>query len=92
MTDENTMVSILSIDAWGNAEDGFEWNAWYKIGEAPIEVCDRKPAEVIEYLIGEGILSDAARTLATVEDDQYNIVICDEDSRPCFAIAYGEAQ
>jgi hypothetical protein len=91
MSDENTMVSILSIDAWGNAENGFEWNNWYKIGQAPIEVCNREPAEVIEYLIGEGILSDAARTLATVEDDQYNIVICDEDSRPCFAIAYGEA-
>ena len=92
MSDENTMVSILSIDAWGNAEDGFEWNAWHKIGECAPEIATREPAEVIEYLIGKGILSDAARTLATVEDDQYNIVICDEDSRPCFAIAYGEAQ
>lgn len=90
MADEQK-VSILSIDAWGNADDGFEWNAWYKIGECDPEVASRKPAEIVEYLIGENILSDMARTLATVEDDQYNMVICDADGRPCYAIAYGEA-
>lgn len=62
MSDEQK-VSILSIDAWGNADDGFEWNAWYKIGECDPEIASRKPAEIIEYLIGEGILSDMARTL-----------------------------
>ena len=92
MSDDIVTVSILSIDAWGNAEDGFEWNNWHKIGECVPEIATHEPAQIIEYLIGEGVLSDAARALATVEDDQYNMVICDEDGRPCYAIAYGEAE
>jgi len=23
---------ILSIDAWGNKKDGYEWNQWFNVG------------------------------------------------------------
>lgn len=23
---------VLSIDAWGNNEEGYDWNAWYRVG------------------------------------------------------------
>lgn len=94
MPDDNTMVSVLSLDVWGNAEDGFDWNNWYKVGQAPIEVCNRKPAEIIEWMIEEGYCTEAARDGAEIEDDQYNVLICDKSdgNRPLFAIVYGEAQ
>lgn len=92
MSDKTKMVSVLSVDAWGNADDGFDWNTWYKVGTAPVEVCDRKPEEIIAWMIDEGYCTELARTKAKVEDDQYNMVICDEDSRPLFAIAYGEVE
>lgn len=86
-------VSILSIDAWGNAEDGFEWNDWHKIGDVPLDVCSRKPDEIITWMIENGFCTEAARTDADVEDDQYNVLICDKNdgNRPLFALAYGEA-
>ncbi len=25
-------MRILSIDAWGNKQDGYEWNQWFNVG------------------------------------------------------------
>ena len=33
---------VRSIDAWGNAEDGYEWNASYKIGEGKMREVSRR--------------------------------------------------
>ena len=30
-------MRVLSIDAWGNQEDGYVWNAWYEIGRIPVD-------------------------------------------------------
>lgn len=30
-------MRVLSIDAWGNQEDGYEWNEWREIGRIPVD-------------------------------------------------------
>ena len=25
-------MKVLSIDAWGNKKDGYEWNNWFNVG------------------------------------------------------------
>lgn len=30
-------MRVLSIDAWGNKEDGYEWNQWWEIGRIPVD-------------------------------------------------------
>jgi hypothetical protein len=83
-------VSILSIDAWGNQEDGFEWNNWRKVGDAPIKICDQTDEEILQYMCDEGFITQTVG--GRVDDDQYNKVICDDATgEPLFAIAYGEA-
>jgi len=26
-------MKVLSIDAWGNKKEGYEWNNWFTVGE-----------------------------------------------------------
>lgn len=90
------MISILSIDAW-NSPGGWEWNNWFRIGEIdPPELAtldtDQK---IVDWLASNGFLKPGLIVGKTVEveDDQYNIVICDpsvidapedcEDSEHC---------
>lgn len=89
-----TSVSILSLDVWGNADDGFEWNNWHKIGEIPLAILDKPEPEILAWLVSEGFLTTDDPSLVTVEDDQYNLLICDasDGDRPIFALAYGEVQ
>ena len=28
-------MRVLSIDAWGNKEDGYEWNQWWRLAASP---------------------------------------------------------
>lgn len=30
-------MRVLSIDAWGNQEDGYVWNEWREIGRIPVD-------------------------------------------------------
>lgn len=94
MSQDVTVVSILSLDVWGNAEDGFEWNDWHKIGEIPLAILDKPESEILAWLVAEDFLTTTDPSLVSVEDDQYNILICDakDGDRPIFALAYGEAQ
>lgn len=77
---ESTAVSILSIDAW-NGPCGWEWNNWFRVGEidpATLETLDTHE-KIVEWLTSEGYLAPGLVLGKTVEidDDQYNIVICD---------------
>jgi len=83
------MYNILSIDAWGDAYDGYTWNAWYKIGE-----CDYLPENDHELfaLMSEKGFIDYENDYY-IEDDGYNIVFClKENLRPLFAIEYGSVE
>ena len=84
---------VLSIDAWGNAEEGYEWNQWWIIGHVTIDI-DAPQEQVIDALIDANILSplghDDDSLIVYLEDDQYNLVICDKSTHvPLFAIEYG---
>ena len=73
-------ISILSIDAWADGP-GWTWNNWHRIGEIDSETLDdlNTDDKIVEWLAGEGFLNSGLIVGKTVEidDDQYNIVICD---------------
>lgn len=78
---------VLSIDAWGNPDEGYEWNQWFNAGEiklASIEDDDM----ILKELQDQGFITDASK--GDIEDDQYNLVVVDKVTRePIFAIEYG---
>lgn len=83
-------MRILSIDAWGNADDGYDWNAWYKVGEISKGEFERIELEegFLNWFIGEGYVDE--KYPLEIEDDEHNIIIVDKETRePLFAIEYG---
>ena len=83
-----TTPKILSIDAWRDP-DGWTWNNWFHIGEYshPIDTSTRT---ILKTLREEGYLSEYSKGRVTIEDDQYNLVVIDKNTRePLIAIEYG---
>ena len=80
---------VLSIDAWGNPEEGYEWNQWFHIGSIDLNLED--PSEnIMQLMIDKGYLNDKAKTLGEIEDDGYNLVVLNKETRkPLIAIEYG---
>ena len=79
---------VLSIDAWGNLEDGYDWNACYKVGSIDLDL-DAEDRDIIRAMVNAGYLTALALESAEVEDDGFNIVILDMETRePVFAIEY----
>jgi hypothetical protein len=80
---------VLSIDAWGNLEDGYEWNQWFNVGSIDLDL-DAENRDIIRAMVNAGYLTALALESAAVEDDGFNIVILDKETRePVFAIEYG---
>ena len=80
---------VLSIDAWGNLEDGYDWNACYKVGSIDLDL-DAEDRDIIRAMVNAGYLTALALESAAVEDDGFNIVILDKETQePVFAIEYG---
>ncbi len=91
--DSDTIINVLSIDAWADGEDGWTWNNWHKVGTCALTTCDLPAAEIIAFMIGEGYLQQTASERCEVEDDQYNMVIVDKETRePLFALEYGPTE
>jgi hypothetical protein len=94
MTSNKTEVNVqtfpvLSIDAWGNQEDGYDWNQWFNVGTIDLDLDDEN-RDIIRAMVNAGYLTAAGLDVAEVEDDGYNIVILDKETRePIFAIEYG---
>lgn len=81
-------LPVLSIDAWGNQEDGYEWNQWFNVGSIDIDL-DAENRDIIRAMVNAGYLTALALESAAVEDDGFNIVIIDKETRePVFAIEY----
>jgi hypothetical protein len=83
----NKTYKVLSIDAWGNQEDGYEWNSWHNAGT--IELVSIEDDDLIlREMQWQGFITDSQA--ADIEDDQWNLVIVDKATRePVFAIEYG---
>ena len=80
------MYNILSIDAWGNAHDGYQWNAWYTIGKC--ETLPDSDNELFDLMIEKDLIVN--EDLFYIEDDGYNIIFCwKENLKPVYAIDYG---
>jgi len=78
---------VLSIDAWGNQDGGYEWNNWFNVGSIDVDL-DAKPETILQSMANEGFITNP--TLGDVDDDGYNMVIVDKVTRePIFAIEYG---
>lgn len=85
-------MKILSIEAWGNKKEGYEWNQWHTVGEISKEEYEKLKTEkqVLLWMKNQGYTTTANKRMAKVEDDQYNLVIADaRTDRPIFAIEYG---
>jgi len=81
---------ILSIDAWREPY-GWNWNNWFDTGETfPRINLDDSNRKILARLRNIGILSDQSKGIASIDDDGYNIVICQRSNgKPVFAIEYG---
>lgn len=85
-------MRILSIDAWGNKEDGYEWNNWFNVGTISKEEFEslKTDKQVAAWFHANGFTTSSDMRSIYIEDDQYNIVICEKKTMlPLFAIEYG---
>jgi len=85
-------ITILSIDAWRDGP-GWTWNQWYRVGTIDTTTLAtlKTDRQILAWMRREGYLSAKSAGRVCVEDDQYNLVICERGNRmPVFAIAYGE--
>jgi hypothetical protein len=86
-------MKILSIDAWAGYEPKtWDWNNWFKVGEISKEEFETLKTEK-DYRFwfrNNGYTNTANKKKVTIDDDQYNIVVCNAKTlRPLFAIEYG---
>ena len=78
---------VLSIDAWGNSDEGYEWNAWYSVGTIDIDL-EWSTQKTLQAMHDAGYITQIEG--GDIEDDQYNLVVVDHITRePLFAIEYG---
>lgn len=93
MTESTKTCSVLSVEAWRNADGGWDWNDWRRVGTVPVTVCEFKPRALLAYMRANGFLGPKSAGRCAVEDDGYNVVILARGTRePVFALAYGESQ
>lgn len=78
---------VISIDAWGNKEEGYEWNTWYKIDTFDGNINNEQ--EVLNFFLD--MIKESWHDKLYIYDDQYNLVlkVIDTDE-PIYAIAYGD--
>jgi hypothetical protein len=84
-------MRVLSIDGWRDG-DGWQWNNWHSVGEFPNTSADMldKPRALLRWFREAGYLADSSRGRVAIEDDGYNVVILDKDTRePLYALEYG---
>ena len=85
----NVTFPVLSIDAWGNPDEGYEWNSWHKVGLIEVDL-DEPGQNLVKRMIDEGFIRPEAIDKVEVEDDGYNVVFMDKKTRePVYAIEYG---
>lgn len=81
---------VLSIDSWKNSENSWYWNAWYNAGTIELLSLDDN-RDVLRRMRDAGFLSEYSKGKIFIDDDQYNLVICNKNNRePIFAIVYGD--
>lgn len=88
-------MNILSIDAWRTPDGGWTWNQWYSVGSIDQATFDTLTTtrSILRWMRNQGLLNAHSAGRVELDDDGYNLVICDRrDHRPLFAIEYGAFQ
>lgn len=83
-------MRLIGIDAWRCDEGGWDWNSWYNIEEGIF--MERPTTRIILRCLRKwGFLTEQSKGKLAVEDDQYNFVVVDKNTRePLLALCYGE--
>lgn len=84
-------MKILSIDAWRDG-NGWTWNNWFNVGSIEKEEFEKLTTnrKIIKWFRDNDFLSEKSKGKVSVDDDQYNMVICEKSNgRPLYAIEYG---
>ena len=84
-------MKVLSIDAWAEGES-WTWNNSFTVGEISKEDFEKLETDqdYSTWFHENGFTASDDLTLCSIDDDQYNVVVCDADNnRPLFAIEYG---
>tara|TARA_R110000822_G_scaffold84959_5_gene199253 strand:+ start:420 stop:683 length:264 start_codon:yes stop_codon:yes gene_type:complete len=81
-------LKVLSIDAWREGSS-WQWNQWFNVGTIDIDI-NASNRQILKTMRDQGYLSDQSKGRVSIDDDEYNIVICDRNNNePIFAIEYG---
>ena len=86
-------MKILSIDAWAE-EDGWTWNNWFHVGDISKEDFEKLKTDkqIAVWFHNNGFTTTSDMRTILIEDDQYNVVLCEKKSRrPIFCIEYGNS-
>ena len=85
-------MRILSIDAWGNKKEGYDWNNCFTVGEISKSEFEllKTDKDFTNWMRNNGFQSCGDLRQIRIEDDQYNIVfVWRKTDRPLYAIEYG---
>lgn len=92
IVEEQEHLRILSIDA-GKEQNSWIWNNWYKVGTISKQEFEKLNTNIklCRYMRDQDYLSKHSKGKIMIDDDQYNIVFCERNGKPLFAIEYGNA-
>ena len=62
------VVELFSIDAWGNPDDGWEWNQWFRIDQVETG-CISSEEEALDFFISQDLIFSNKTHLVSVEDN-----------------------
>jgi hypothetical protein len=81
------MFTLLSIEAWADKEQGWQWNNWFRIEENIFIENETSNRKLLSFFRQNGWLGNNSKGKVTVENDGYNIVILDRKTRePLYAL------
>lgn len=82
-------MKVLSIDAWRDG-NGWTWNQWFHIGN--LDTLPESTRKALNLLRRKGYLGSGSAGRVAIEDDGYNFVVVDKNTRePWLAVEYGAA-
>lgn len=79
MKTEN-MYTLLSIDAWRD-ECGWTWNNWFRIESDIYLSPESTTRQILAFARRNGWITDDSKGRVTIDDDGYNLVILDKNTR-----------
>jgi hypothetical protein len=74
---------VISLDVWGNEISGFEKNDFFSVGKIEVEEQDNFKDALVQTLIDEGFLKDAAKGRVVVDTEIYNYIMITDLCMTC---------